>query len=423
MSPLPIARSRAALMMLGLVGAVGFLLPFGRWAELPILAGAIIGVLGCSRWRVLWRHAATRALLLATGAYTLAALASCLDAVAPEKSWVTASSALRFVCFGAGVLTLCLRAMADGVAGSTLSRALALVTAAPVLVWVVDGLIQALTGYSLGGTLDADRLSGIFGADDLKLGPVLPALAPLLLWPAMRAPRWQLALLGLGVCVVVLLAGARAGWVSLALVALLLSWRMARGSWRRTAGLLGALMGVVGLIAVSAYALSVQFQARVDRTLLAGAGQIDTALAGRVPIWETAQRMSVAHPVNGVGVRGFRHAYPDYAAAGDPWVDVQQHTGAAHAHQLILELLTETGVLGLVLWMMAAAVLLGLWRRTGAGLQAQAPWAALLVLVFPVNTHLAFYSSFMGIVLAFVLTLACAQSLLQPASGMSDEEV
>lgn len=421
MRPLPIAHSRAALGVLALVGAVGLLLPFGRWAELPILIGAALGVVACARWRELWRHAAVRALLLATGAYTLAALCSAPDAVAPEKTWVTAWGALRFVAFGLGVMALCQRARADGVAGSTLARAVALVAAIPVLIWVLDGLVQALTGYSLGGTLDADRLSGIFGADDLKLGPLLSVLAPLLLWPALRAKRWQLALLGLGVCVVVLLAGARAGWVSLGLVALLLSWRLARGSWRRMAQLLGALMLVVAVIAASAYALSEHFRARVDRTLLAGAGQLDTALAGRLPIWETAQRMSVAHPVNGVGVRGFRHAYPDYADAGDPWVDPQQHTGAAHAHQLILELLTETGVQGLVLWMIAAAVMLGLWRRTIPGPEAQAPWIALLVLVFPLNTHLAFYSSFMGIVLAWVLTLACVQSLLQPVDGMNDE--
>lgn len=415
MKPQPIAHSPAAMQALALVVLVGLLLPFGRWAELPILLGAAIGVLAAARWRALWSHPALRALLMASAAYVLAALLSCFDAVEPDKSWVTALGALRFLAFGLGVLALCIRAQADGVAASTLARALAWVAALPLALWVVDGLVQAATGYSLGGPLDADRLSGIFGADDLKLGPLLPALAPLLLWPALRASRAQLAWIALALCVVVLLAGARAGWVSLALVALMLCWRLAQGSWRQMARLLAACALVVSLLGGAAYALSDSFRARVDRTLLAGTGQVDTALAGRVPIWHTAARMSAAHPINGVGVRGFRYAYPDYASPGDPWVDAASHTGAAHAHQLILELLTETGVFGLLLWVAGAAVLTGLWRQTAATPEAQAPWAALLVLVFPLNTHLAFYSSFMGIVLCWVWTLACAQALLQPA--------
>ena len=46
----------------------------------------------------------------------------------------------------------------------------------------VDALLQAATGWSVAGHLDGDRLSGIFGDENQKLGPVLaPIVADYLL--------------------------------------------------------------------------------------------------------------------------------------------------------------------------------------------------------------------------------------------------
>ena len=49
---------------------------------------------------------------------------------------------------------------------------------------MLDALRADATGYSLGGAAERERLSGIFGADNLKLGPVLAALAPFVLLAA-----------------------------------------------------------------------------------------------------------------------------------------------------------------------------------------------------------------------------------------------
>lgn len=414
--------NRAALAALLLVAAVPATLPFSRSVELPILIGALVGLWALLRHgRELWADSAVRTLLLALGLYSLAALVSALDAVVPRKSWSNGLTSLRYGLYGLGVLALLLRARRDGMPAPRLARLLSIAAAAPVAVWVIDGLVQAISGHSIGGTLDADRLSGIFGADDLKLGPLLAALAPLVLWPLIQGSRWRLALAFLAVLIVVLLAGARAGWVSLLLVALLLGWRLSGGSWRWLAAMAAALALVALLIGSVAYRLSTDFQARVDRTLLLNQGQVDQALAGRTWIWQTAAPMIEAHPLNGVGARGFRYAYPDYAAPGDPWVDLQTHTGAAHAHQIVLELFTETGVFGLLMWVGAMVLLIRLHRRRRPPGALDGPWVALAVLVFPLNTHLAFYSAFMGIVLAWLLCLCCAQCLLQPESGHQPE--
>jgi O-antigen ligase len=396
-----------------LVLAVPLLLPFSRAVEAPVLMAALIGI------GALWRHRAillsqpqSRLLLMALGAYSLASLLAAIDAVAPAKSWSNALTSLRFLAFGLGHFALLGQALTAGFDARRLGRWLTLAAAAPIALWVIDGLVQAATGYSLGGGLDADRLSGIFGADDLKLGPLLSALSPLLLWPLLQRPRWLLGLAYLAILVVILLAGARAGWVSYALVSGLLAWRLARGSWSALLAWGTAAAILAGALTVVGYQLSDNFQARVDRTLAAGDGQVDVALAGRLPIWRTATRMALAHPVNGVGARGFRYAYPEYADADDPWVDPQLHTGAAHAHQMLFELLTETGVIGLLLWSLAAGQLWRCARLSRSDPSAQAPWIALAVLCFPLNTHLAFYSVFMSIVLAWLLTIACLQSAL-----------
>ncbi|MCP5474141.1 MAG: O-antigen ligase family protein [Rhodanobacteraceae bacterium] len=408
--PLP----NSALTLAALILLVPLLLPFSRSVEVPLLTGAIIGIVAILRSaNQILRVPTGKLLLLALAAYVMAALLSAVDAVAPQKSWTNMLAALRFMAFAVGLLALAAQALVAGVSSKRLSRLLIPAAAAPIALWVLDALLQAATGWSLGGPADADRLSGIFGADDLKLGPLLSALSPLLLWPLLPGPRWRLGVCYLAVLTVVLLAGARAGWVSFALVSLLLAWRLARGSKRALLAWAGAALLAGVLLASAGYQLSDAFKARVDRTLAARDGQLDVALAGRLPIWHTAALMFAAHPVNGVGVRGFRHAYPEFAAADDPWVDSARGTGAAHAHQIVLELLTETGLLGLSLWLAAAGLLWRCSRRTIDDPAAHAPWVALLVLVFPLNTHLAFYSVPMGITLCWLLTLACLQSGLR----------
>lgn len=402
--------SRAVIALWALLALPPLLLPFSRSAELPILLGALIGGLWVVRRRP--PHPRARAAVLAMVAYTAAALVSALDAIAPGESWQTALASIRLGLYVLGLAGLASVVLADQVRGPAAARRVAWVAAGGIALWTLDGLMQAATGFSLGGAAEADRLSGIFGADDLKLGPLLGALAPLLLWPLLDGARWRLALAWMAVLIVVLLAGARAGWVSYALVSILLAWRLAAASPRRLLGLSAAGALLASLAAVSAYQFSETFAARVDRTLAAGSGDLGRALAGRDWIWATASAMAAEHPVNGVGVRGFRHAYAAHSAAGDPWVDPETGVGAAHAHQIVLEVLTETGGIGLLLWLLAVILLSRTARRLPTAGCIRAPYVALAVLLFPLNTHLAFYSTFMGLVVAWLLALCAVQAVL-----------
>lgn len=385
------------------------LLPVGRTAEAPLLVAAAWAM------ALVWRHARGADLALVLGlcaAYSLPAIVSAVDAVDADKAWTTALGSLRFALFGAAMVLL--------LAGQPRIRAILWeLIAALVALWTLDALVQAATGWSLGGAMTADRVSGVFGADDLKLGPVLAVLSPFVLLSAReRLGRGGLVLAWLLMAAAILLAGARAGWVMYALVTLVLLRRELPRVRDFALALLGAaaLAGAVGAVAWHA---SPPFAERVARTAAAfegGRAGIDHALAGRLPIFETAWAMGVAHPLNGVGVRGYRHAYAGYAAPDDPWLRPENGGAALHPHQLLLELWAETGAIGVVAWLVGAWLAIRAWVRAAPSAReaALAPGLALAVMVFPLNTHFAFYSSFWGLLFAWLLALYAA-ALARPA--------
>jgi O-antigen ligase len=385
------------------------LLPFGRSSELGTLLCLLGAVMLFVRHpQALRGHAGARLLLAMLGCYVGAALLSSFDAVAPGKSWGTTAGLLRFVPLG---LYACLALRREG-----RLRVLYFAVAVVVGLWALDAWLQALTGWSLGGHAQAERISGIFGADNLKLGPTLAVLAPFALWSARE--RWGrpgLVLAFLALLGPVLLAGSRAGWLCYGLVGLAFAWREA-GSARRFLAWCGLGVLLVALAGALAWQVSGRFHERMERTLAVFAGDpqgLDEALTGRPAIWRASARMIADHPWNGVGVRGFRYAYPDYAPADDHFLVDEAcgvGEGACHAHQLVLEVLSETGTIGLLLWLAGATLACRAWRRRGGAARARAfpATVALGVMVFPLNTHLAFYSAWWGLLFAWLLGLWCA---------------
>lgn len=299
-----------------------------------------------------------------------------------------------------------------------------------VFIWCVDALIQAIAGQSPGykilDTLKqliehkplctdaeiaaADRISGVLGPCNLKLGIVLASLSPFALhlaYSRARVPGWFVAAALIGVTI--LLAGSRASWLTYGLVLLVSGWRIL--GWK---GLTATFAAALLTLVVLAQTVP-QVQQRLERTRSAAMMNeegFDHALAGRGRIWGAAECMIKSHPVNGVGPRDFRKAFP----ACDPEPGVKPAWGqgpALHAHQWVLEVLSETGFIGLLLWLSGIALAWRAWRF--ATLEARdrarpAMWAA-AVTFFPLNTHLAFYSAFWGGV-SLLLVALFAGSLL-----------
>lgn len=355
-------------------------------------------------------------------AYWLPEFISSLDAVDAGRALREAAIDLRYLPF----LWLVAAAVANDAARRATFRGLAVI----VVIWMLDALAQAMTGTSplfwsldqlkqlisgrpmcgIEGLTASNRVTGILGPCNLKIGIVLASLSPFLLYAAGRRFGiwgWLLSATLLGV--VILLAGARATWLTFALVLAFSGWRLL--GWRR---LLAVFMSGAVMLALLA-TVSSHVRERVTRTAQAlsesDAG-VDLALSGRVRIWEAAVCMVREHPVNGVGVRGFRTAFDgcdphkgNVAAWGDG--------PALHAHQIVLEILSETGLIGLLLWLAGSAMAWRAWRYAdmAARERARPAMLALAVTVFPLNTHLAFYSTFWG-GLTLLLAALYAGSLL-----------
>ena len=380
-------------------------------------SGAVLP--GASAWKL------TGLLFLA---YWLPQLLSAFDAADPGKAWRKVAAGLRYLPF----MWLAAIAVATAARRRLTFTGLALIVA----LWTLDALVQALSGTSpLFWLMDqlkrlgsghglcsadeiaaADRLSGLFGPCNLKFGQVLASMAPFALFAAggrWGRTGWLLATVLIGV--VLVLAGSRASWITYALVVLFSGWRLLGWKW------MAALL-VAGVLAIAALAVgSSQVRERIARTTLAFSGDsagVDAALSGRGQIWGAALCMVREHPANGVGARGFRDAWPDCNPAPEQTA-AWGHEPALHAHQIVLEILAETGVLGLLLWLAGAVLAWQAWHRAGALARERARPAmlALAVTVFPLNTHLAFYSTFWGGLTLLLAALYAGALLAEEQAG------
>ncbi|AHY57783.1 O-antigen ligase family protein [Stenotrophomonas rhizophila] len=361
--------------------------------------------------------------------YWLPQAFSAFDAIDPATAWRKTAAGLRYLPF----MWLVAIAVATPQRRRLTLGGIALITAvwtadalaqaafgSSALFWSLDQLKQLVSGHGLCNAAEVaavDRLSGVLGPCNLKFGQVLASLSPFLLFAAARrGGLWGWGVAAAAVGVVLVLAGSRAAWLTYALVVAYSGWRLLGAR-----ALIGCL--AIGLVAAVAIGFgSSQVRERVARTAMAWEGDgdgdgVNQALSGRAQIWAAAGCMIADHPVNGVGARGFRDAYPGC----NPAPQAQEVWGegpALHAHQIVLEILAETGVLGLLLWLAAAAQAWRAWRFAPlpARERARPAMLALAVTVFPLNTHLAFYSTFWG-GLTLLLAALYAGSLLARDDG------
>lgn len=385
-----------------------FLLPFGRSVEAPVAIMAVWALwLIKHKGRTVWWAGGARLFTIVFLMFWIPALVSALDAENMQKTLKTVLTLPRFYFAGLFIIhTL----------SSQQAWVLSLSGSAWVLVfWIMDALLQFVTGYnSLGYELDPSRLNGVFGEEHLKFGLVVPVFLVLLL-EHMRhnwRPAVQAGVLLIAVAMI-LLAGSRAGWIMLAIVLLAYTAAVIVRSRRQLVVMVLGGVILIGGLSIGGYHISEGFKKRVDQSLLVFSGdaaQIDVALSTRLPIWRTAVLMIAEHPINGVGARGFRYAYPRFAAASDPFLNSSDNTGAMHSHQLVLEVLAETGVVGLAGLLLAMGLLIRAWltARTDQRRWMRPGGIAVLAAFFPVNTHFALYSSFWSQIVWFMIAIYCA---------------
>lgn len=373
------------------------LLPFGRFAELPlsVFALALPFLWRNPEHRPRIRQAATVLVPLFL-CFWLPMVLSSFDSYLPDKSTLRSLAALRYLAAAISIAVL-LKAR------SSRWRVLRW-TSILLVFWAVDGFVQLFFGADLFGiSMHPDRLNALFIRQYQFYGPTLAMLSPLLLEYARRRwPAWAWVASFSLILGAVLIAGMRSGWLIMGLVMAVYLLLMLN---RENRDIRFATMTIpvlaIGVILAGWFA-SPLIQDRVEQSLAAlegGGTAIDFASSERVPIFTTAVKMFRAHPVNGVGVRAFPVAYVEFAADDDVHVIKSGgEIGAKHAHNLVLELMADTGTIGL-LGFMAGLVLA--WRRWAAMGHAHRQEAfpyllALVLILFPVNSHFAIYGTYLS---------------------------
>jgi len=388
--------------------AVAFiaLLPFGRLSELPlsIFAVSLAFLAKSAENRTRIRAAASFVLPLFL-CFWIPIILSSLDSMDPQKSWVQSLASLRFLA-AALAMSLLLNA------ASARERVLRW-TAYLLLFWAVDAFVQLLFGRDLFGiAMHPDRLNALFVKKYQFFGPTLAMLSPLVLEHARRQWRpWAWAVSFALILGAVMIAGMRAGWLTMALVLatyMALMLKRENRELRRTMFTIPVLAVLV--IAISYFA-SPLFQERLDVTRAFTAGAEITADASsmeRVPIFKTALTMYREHPVNGVGVRAFPKAYMVYAEPDD--IHIRKSggkSGATHAHNLVLEVMSDTGTIGLLGLLAAIGFLWVHHKRTTPVERRDAfPFAlAVFLILFPLNSHFAIYGTYTSSLIWFLVGL------------------
>ena len=175
-----INRSQQTVVML-MVSIIA-LLPFGRLAEIPIIVLMVWGLLLLVRkFKTLTEMNAFKPLTYAFIAYFALTLISAIDSYWPEKSVLIALASLRFYLLGLVVIYY---------ANSTLLQQVLKWVAVLMVIWAVDAMIQSIVGHNLFGQSSyPGRLTGVFG-ENVKLGPMLALMLPLVMIQMCRYQAW-----------------------------------------------------------------------------------------------------------------------------------------------------------------------------------------------------------------------------------------
>ncbi len=385
------------------------LLPFRRLAEIPlsIFAISLLFLLRSEVHRARIRSLLPLLLPLFL-CFWLPMVLSSFDSYDPQKSWITSLASVRYF----------LAAMSIGVLLNSASlRWLVLRWCSYLLIfWAVDGYVQMAAGVDLFGiSMHEERLNALFGNKYQFYGPTLAMLSPLLFEHARR--RWPAWAWGVSFALIlgaVMISGMRAGWLAMGMVVfayILLMFRKDNRELRRATWIAPLLALVVIVIS---YQVSPTVQERVSRTLTIAQGSesaLDYALSWRLPIFNASLRMYRENPVNGIGVRAYPVAYPSYAPPDDyHLVHSEGGMRATHAHNIVLEVMADTGSIGLLGLILGFGLALRTWRgMLPADRQEVFPYAlALTLILFPFNSHFAIYGTFTSSLIWFLMGLAAA---------------
>ena len=425
----PDARIASALLL-----AFVALLPAEPLYNAPLIALAILGTIRLFSRRARLGSPENRFLCIAFLCVWLPMVASLPDAVNPVESFrKTASLCLYFL---AGFYVVgAYRRFRDLDWVMTGSFAVC-------MFWVLDALWQFQTGADWFGIpyKEGERLKGMFYTG--RVGYLLASFAPFVFETIRRWWRrwWWSPVLLVPYLMTIALSGSRTSWGALAIATAGYLLFVVRWSDRPpTDGKRWKLGGIVAFLAAMvltgllyAYALPGGMERiwnavepRVESLAGLWSGdreQLERAVTWRLSIWMTAVNMWSDHWLNGVGPRGFHHAYGEYNPEKDYFLlHDGSHGAATTPHLQLLEIATETGVIGLIGYVVLAVSFFARLRSLEPdSFRSAYPYAlTLIVALFPFSGHLGFYGVLSAGLISWMV-IVCASAFAVAPSAEPD---
>ena len=261
----------------------------------------------------------------------------------------------------------------------------------------VDALVQLTSGQNFFGyPYSHGLLTGVFHPKQ-RIGLFLAALVPLVLYISQSremGKNMQLVLVSL-LFVVILLSLKRSAWL-MGLVAVVgYSFIYRKSEWfsfKRAFSFVVIFLFIGGV----AFSFSKPLQKQIHNSFISPfseVSEIDRASSHRISLWRTGLKIVSEHWINGIGPRGYRYIYKDYASNDDFWMR-KGEGGQTHPHLLFLEVGVETGIVGLLSLVLFYAVLYRVLISPGLDPPGRAFVLCAGVAWLPFNMHMAFYGSY-----------------------------
>lgn len=266
--------------------------------------------------------------------------------------------------------------------------------------WCLDALFQFIVGVDMFGyPMRGNFVGGLFSPKG-TLGHVLAILSPVYFeivrrYHSRHRYLWLLLLIFFSI---VLLSGKRTAWMMLFTSC---TFYGAYLFYLYRSAALKIFLVIIPIAVLIMGLLVTQYQplnTKINKTLglfSVDYEQMDKATARQLSLWETGIKIYGAHWINGIGPRGFRHVYADYANT-DNFFITNGYSGQTHPHLTLLEIVIETGSLGLfgylIFWLYLMRFASQLIKENKA---CHLPWLmCIMIAVLPYNAGSAFYGSY-----------------------------
>ena len=263
---------------------------------------------------------------------------------------------------------------------------------------VLDGIVQYLIGQNIFGfPLAGDIVTGMFHPKQ-RLALYLAVLAPIC-FQFLLNKQFNCGLIilsSLPYLFIVLVSLKRSSWLMLLFGLLLFALFGSKSSFLRFSRGVIIFLAVFIVVGALAYSSSTPFNNQIQHTLGLVSGEretVDRSSNHRLSLWSVGLKVFEDNPLLGVGPRGYRYNYENYAASDNFWI---QHfgSGQTHPHLMGLEIMIETGVVGLLCYVLVLLLLLKSIKEWSPSGRINCWLIGAFIAWLPTNTHLAFYGSY-----------------------------